>query len=248
MTTTTPIIQLRDKVVLITGAAGGQGRAHATLLHSIGARLVLSDVDTASVRALADSFGSDAIGLSHDAASPADWAKVVSAAVAAFGRVDVLVNNAGYSPVAPLAETSEETIQRTIDINLIGPILGMQAVLPAMREAGGSIINISSTAGIAGYAARVPYAASKWGLRGASRSVAREYGQFGIRVNTICPGAVDTAMISEDTRAGIGFIADIPIPRVSRPEEISAMVAFLASEASSYCTGQDFVVDGGATA
>ncbi|WP_427004845.1 SDR family NAD(P)-dependent oxidoreductase [Pseudarthrobacter sp. H2] len=248
MKTTSPVIQLRDKVVLITGAAGGQGSAHAALLHGLGGRLVLTDVDAAGVSALAATFGVDAIGLAHDAASPGDWDRVVDAAVTAFGRVDVLVNNAGYCPVAPLAETSEQTIKRTIDINLIGPILGMQAVLPAMREAGGSIINISSTAGIAGYAERVPYAASKWGLRGASRSVAREYGQFGIRVNTICPGAVDTTMISEDTRAGVGFIANIPIPRAGRPEEISNMVAFLASDASSYCTGQDFVVDGGVTA
>lgn len=248
MKTTAPVIQLRDKVVLITGAAGGQGRAHAALLHGLGARLMLTDVDVAGVSALAATFGIDAIGLAHDAASPADWDRVVDAAVTAFGRVDVLVNNAGYCPIASLAETSEQTIKRTIDINLIGPILGMQAVLPAMRETGGSIINISSTAGIAGYAERVPYAASKWGLRGASRSVAREYGQFGIRVNTICPGAVDTVMISEDTRAGVGFIANIPIPRAGRPEEISNMVAFLASDASSYCTGQDFIVDGGVTA
>lgn len=242
-----PIIHLHDKVILITGAAGGQGRAHAALLHGLGARLVLTDV-APGVNALAESFGSDAIALHHDVSSADDWGRVVDAAVKAFGRVDVLVNNAGYCPVAPLAEMSAEGIRRTVDINLIGPVLGMQAVLQPMSGAGGSIINISSTAGIAGQENRVPYAASKWGLRGASRSVAREYGRFGIRVNTICPGAVDTAMISEDTRAGVGFIADIPIPRAGRPEEISAMVAFLASDASSYCTGQDFVVDGGATA
>ncbi|MFD4422933.1 SDR family NAD(P)-dependent oxidoreductase [Agromyces sp. NPDC058484] len=243
-----PIIQLEGKVALITGAAGGQGRAHARLLHGLGARLVLTDLDEVAVRELADEFGDDAIGLVHDVTSPSAWATVTDAAAAAFGRIDVLVNNAGYCPVAPLAETSEQTIRLTLDVNLVGPILGMQAVLPLMREHGGSIVNISSTAGLAGYADRVPYAASKWGLRGATRSVAHEYGPYGIRVNTICPGAVDTPMISDDTREGRGFITTIPIPRAGRPEEVSRLVAFLASDASSYCTGHEFVIDGGQVA
>lgn len=243
-----PIISLAGKVALITGASGGQGRSHARMFLDLGAKVVLTDVDEAGVASLAQSLGRNALGLRHDASCSADWDRVVETAVDAFGQVDVLANNAGYCPVAPLEETSEELIRRTIDINMIGPLLGMKAVLPAMRGAGGSIINISSTAGVEGAANRVPYAASKWGLRGASRSVAREYGRFGIRVNTVCPGAVDTPMISEDARAGVGFIAGIPLPRAGQPEEISTMVAFLASDASSYCTGQDFIVDGGVTA
>lgn len=246
--TTTPIIDLAGKVILITGAAGGQGQAHAHLLHELGAQLILTDLEIDAVQQLADSLGGNALALNHDVSSLIDWTHVIDAAVARFGRIDVLVNNAGIAPVGSLHETSEAQLRRTLNINLVGPILGMQAVLPAMQKDGGSIINISSTAGIVGYPGRAPYVASKWGLRGVGKSVAREYAEFGIRVNTICPGAIDTAMSDEDTRAGVGMITQNPIPRAGTPREISTMLAFLASDASSYCTGQDFVVDGGATA
>ena len=243
----TPVIDLTGKVAVITGAAGGQGRSHAHLFRGLGARLVLTDLDGDAVRAVAAEFGDAAIGLAHDVSSATAWSEVADAAEQAFGGVDVLVNNAGYCPEGPLAETPEKVIRLTLDVNLIGPMLGVQAVAPLMRD-GGSIINIASTAGVAGYADRVPYSASKWGLRGVSKALARELAPAGIRVNTVCPGAVDTPMISEDTRAGVGFISRIPIPRAGRPEEVSNLVAFLASEASSYCTGQDFIIDGGQVA
>ena len=206
---TDPIIHLDGAVVLITGAAGGQGRAHAELLAGLGARVVLTDVDEAGAVAAAKACGPDALGLAHDVTSAEGWRVVVEAAVARFGRIDVLVNNAGFCPVVSLEETSPELLDRVLAVNLVGPILGMQAVLPAMRDHGGSIINISSTAGLAGYPDRVAYSASKFGLRGATRSAAKEYGVNGIRVNAICPGAVDTVMISEETRAGTGFISTI---------------------------------------
>jgi 3alpha(or 20beta)-hydroxysteroid dehydrogenase len=248
MPTAHPVIDLNDRVAVITGASGGQGRAHARLFVELGCTVVLTDIDTGALGEIVAELGESAIALHHDVTSGTDWAAVMAETGTRFGRLDVLVNNAGYCPVASLADSDEALIRRTLDINLLGPMLGMQAALPLMSKTGGSIINISSTAGIEGAANRVPYSASKWGLRGASRSVAIEYGQFGIRVNAICPGAVDTPMISEDTRAGRGFIAGIPIPRAGRPEEISRLVAFLASDASSYCTGQDFVIDGGVTA
>lgn len=244
----TPIIDLTDKIAVITGAAGGQGRTHAKLFHQLGARLVLTDLDGDAVAGLAAEFGDDAIGVSHDVSSAEAWHDVAEKAQQAFGGVDVLVNNAGFCPEGPLADTSEKVIRLTLDVNLIGPMLGVQALLPLMKHGGASIINIASTAGVAGYANRVPYSASKWGLRGVSHALARELAEWGIRVNTVCPGAVDTQMASDDTRAGVGFITRIPIPRAGRPEEISNMVAFLASEASSYCTGQDFVIDGGQVA
>ena len=248
MNTPQPLVRLDGKVALITGAAGGQGRTHAKLLHELGARLILTDLSADAVAEVAHEFGDDAISCAHDVSSVDSWKTVMDAAAEKFGQIDVLVNNAGVSPVSALADTDERTIRLTIDVNLIGPILGMQAVLPLMREHGGSIINISSTAGLSGYAERAPYAASKWGLLGASRSVAREYGTYGIRVNSVCPGAIDTVMSSDDTRAGRGFITTVPIPRIGRPDEVSNLVAFLASDASSYCTGAEFVIDGGQVA
>lgn len=243
----TPVIDLTGRVAVITGAAGGQGRSHAQLFHALGADLVLTDLDADAVRAFAAEFGDRAVGIAHDVSSAEAWAEVARIAEERFGRVDVLVNNAGFCPEGPLTETTEKVIRLTLDVNLIGPMLGVQALLPLMGD-GASIVNIASTAGVAGYANRVPYSASKWGLRGVSKALARELAGSGVRVNTVCPGAVDTPMISEDTRAGVGFIARIPIPRAGRPEEISNLVAYLASDASSYCTGQDFVIDGGQVA
>lgn len=185
---TGPMIDLQNKVVLITGAAGGQGKAHSQLMIELGAKVVLTDVHQHGVQELADSLGEHPAGFHHDVTSASDWERVIRDAVQQFGRIDVLVNNAGIAPVAPLSETSESSLRTTLNVNLVGPILGMQAVLPVMRESGGSIVNISSTAALTGYPDRAPYVASKWGLRGVGRSVAREYAHFGIRVNTFARG------------------------------------------------------------
>ncbi|MHA7836010.1 MAG: glucose 1-dehydrogenase [bacterium] len=244
--------RLDGKVALISGAARGQGAAEARLFVAEGARVVMGDVLDAECVEEARRLGGDARGLHLDVTSEASWAAAVAAATTTFGRLDVLVNNAGVVRTGLLERTSLEDYMAVIQVNQVGVFLGMRAVVPALREAGGgSIVNISSNAGLEGIGGVIGYVASKWAIRGMTKAAALELGHDGIRVNSVHPGAVDTPMISSPDFDDVdkqSSVADLPIPRFGRPEEIARLVLFLASDESSYSTGAEFVADGGRTA
>lgn len=243
MTTTAPFVDLTGKIALITGAARGQGAAEAALFVELGATVVLTDVLGDEVRQVADDLGQRASAHVHDTGSGADWQNVAGVVREQHGRLDVLVSNAGIYRTGDILTWPEDELRALFDINLIGPLLGLQAMVPLMPH-GSSVVNVASISGLRGHGGALPYATSKWGLRGASRSAALELGPRGIRVNCVCPGSVDTPMIASSTMD----LSHLPVPRRGTAREVAAMVAFLASDASAYTTGADFVVDGGATA
>ncbi len=236
--------RFEGKVVLISGGARGMGASHAKSFVAEGAKVVLGDVLGDEGAATAAGLGDAARFVELDVTSEQDWQQAIAAAEREFGPVDVLVNNAGIFYPTPIEFTSGDEFKKIIDINLIGSFLGMHTVVPSMREAGGGVIvNISSTAGMMGYAGIGAYVASKWGLRGLTKTAALELGPDNIRVVSVHPGPIHTPMteeIPDDTAAAQ------PIARFGEPEEVTRMVLFLASDDASYSTGSEFVVDGGA--
>jgi 3alpha(or 20beta)-hydroxysteroid dehydrogenase len=178
---------------------------------------------------------------------PEEWTAVVDAAVEAFGGVDVLVNNAGIHWIRLLVDEDPAELERLLRVNLVGPYLGMQAVVPAMTERGaGSIVNISSVAGLQGAWGHSAYGASKWGLRGLTKTAAIELGQHGIRVNSVHPGPIDTAMLPVPPDAPM--FASQAIARAGTVDEVAEAVLYLASDAAAYVTGAEIAVDGGLVA
>lgn len=244
--------RLDGKVAIITGAARGQGEAEARLFVSEGAKVVLADVQDELGEDVAASLGDDAYYLHLDVTDEDAWVGVVASAEERFGRLDVLVNNAGVLRFHMLQDTPLEEFRSVIDVNLVAVFLGMKSVARAMqRGGGGSIVNISSTAGMTGFPMVAAYSASKWGVRGLTRSGALDLGPLGIRVNSVHPGSVDTPMIRMEgvpTEAYEPFYKRLPIPRLGTPDDVAKLVLFLASDESSYCSGTEFVVDGGQTA
>jgi 3alpha(or 20beta)-hydroxysteroid dehydrogenase len=237
--------RLTGKVALVSGGARGMGASHVRTMVAEGAKVVFGDILDDEGEAVAKEIGDDARYVHLDVTQPEDWESAVATAVSEFGGLDVLVNNAGIINVGTIEDYALSEWQRILDINLTGVFLGIRAVVKTMKEAGrGSIINISSIEGMAGTLGCHGYTASKFAVRGLTKSAAMELGPFGIRVNSIHPGLIKTPMtewVPED-------IFQSALGRIAQPKEVSNLVVYLASDDSSYSTGSEFVVDGGTTA
>lgn len=249
--------KLDGKAALITGGARGLGLAMAEAFVAEGASVMIADLLDDLAREAARDLGSAAAAVQLDVTSEAAWAAAVAETKSRFGRLNVLVNNAGTAEGAPLWETSLDSYRRVTEVNQIGVFLGMRAVVAPMTEAGGgSIINISSMDGLIGVPRIISYVASKWAVRGMTKAAAMELAPRGIRVNSIHPGNVHTQLASspDQDRAKVRQMIEdatrrhAPMGRVGEAAEIAKMAVFLASDDSSYSTGSEFVADGGFTA
>jgi NAD(P)-dependent dehydrogenase (short-subunit alcohol dehydrogenase family) len=249
-------LTVKDKVVVITGAGGGIGRGAAEAFASAGASVVVTDVNDAGLAGTVEAIaaaGGKVLALRHDVASEADWVEVFRQAEATFGGVDVLINNAGIYIIAPVTEISVETWNKLMAINVTGVFLGAKHVVPYMeKRGGGSIINLSSVAGLIGAAGHSLYGASKGAVRIMSKDLAAELGNRNIRVNSVHPGYVKTAMAQyaekvsglSATELGKKLTA---VGRLADVADVVNMLVFLAAEESAYLTASEFVVDGGGT-
>lgn len=238
------------KVAIVTGAARGMGASFAQNLIAEGAKVILSDVLIDDGQAMAARLGHNAIFVPHDVTCAEQWEATVGQAEQTFGPVSVLVNNAGMASYAAIEETSEADFRKIFDVNMLSVFLGMKAVLPSMkRGGGGSIINISSAAGIIGLPHMIGYVGTKFAVRGMTKSAALELAEFNIRVNSIHPGTIDTPMsrFSDDPDLTAAVNSQTPAGRVGEPDEIASMVVLLASDECRFATGTEFIIDGGLT-
>lgn len=244
--------RLKGKIAIITGAASGMGAVHARTFVAEGARVIMTDVNETDGKALEKELGADnALFIKHDVSQSADWKHVVATAEDKFGPITVLVNNAGIFKPQTLDEVTEEDYRKIIDINQVSVFLGMLYVKDSMRKAkAGSIINISSVAGLSSLPGIIAYTASKFAVRGMTKTAALELAKDNIRVNSVHPGAIQTSMTAMATNDVViqDHTVSIPMGRMGEPSEVSQLVVFLASDEASYSTGAEFVIDGGVTA
>lgn len=237
--------RLDGKVAFVSGGARGMGAAFGEAMLAEGAKVMLGDVLDDEGRATAARLGENAGYVHLDVTNRSDWEAAIAATVEKFGRLDVLVNNAGIANFAPIDEYTYEQWDKIIAINLTGVFNGMKAAIPALKQSGrASIINISSTAGLQGYEALPGYNAAKYGVRGLSKNAALDLGKYNIRVNSVHPGVIRTPM-TDPLPVNTQHVA---LDRVGEPEELAALIVFLASDESSFSTGAEFVADGGETA
>jgi len=243
--------KLDGKVALITGAARGQGEAEARLFAAEGAKVVLGDVLDEPGKRVAESIGAAAIYLHHDVATEESWKAAIGAAVSKWGRLDILINNAGILHIAAIVQLELADYMRVVNVNQVGCLLGMKHAIPVMaKTGGGSIVNISSTAGFEGQPGLAAYVSTKWAIRGMTKCAAIECGSLGIRVNSIHPGAINTHMGRSDAKGfeaidPVNIFKKLPLGRVGEPIEVARLALFLSSDDSSYCTGGEYTADGG---
>ena len=249
-------MRLKGKVALITGGARGQGAAEAKLFAKEGAKVVITDIldnEGKKTEAEITETGGECLYMHHDVTNSKAWESIVSETVEHFGKIDILLNNAGIAVWGTNDDTSEEIWDSVMDVNAKGVFLGTKHVVPEMKKNGsGSIINVSSISGIIGQPAIQPvYNASKGAVRIFTKSTAVQYGKYGIRANSIHPGGVDTDMIAhltEDDERQQRIKETVPLQRIADPIEIAYGALFLASDESSFMTGSEMVMDGGVTA
>lgn len=245
-------MRLANKVAIITGAAGGMGKADALLFAKEGAKVVITDLQEDKLQEVVreiNESGGEAIGLGHNVTSEEDWIRVVGGTVEKFGKIDILVNNAGVSNATPFMDLTVEGWEKTMSINVTSIFLGQKYTIPHMIEAGGgSIINISSIAGLTGGSGTGPYTASKGAVRMLTKATAVDFAKHNIRANSIHPGYIETPMtvdLMKDENMKQWFLSQTPLPRLGKAEDIANGVLFLASDESSYITGVELPIDGG---
>jgi 3alpha(or 20beta)-hydroxysteroid dehydrogenase len=238
--------RLDGKIAIITGAASGLGEAQARLFVAEGAKVVMTDIQE-SGGSIAAELGNSAIFLRHDISDQARWRQVVTTAVSTHRRLDILVNNAAINHSKPIMETTAADLQRCLDVNALGMMLGMQAAFEALKASGkGAIVNISSAIALRYFPGLFAYSASKWASRGISGCAAAEFSRTGIRVNTLLPGMIQTPMLAGNSPEVLKhYESMIPLGRIGRPDEVAQVAAFLASDAASYVTGAEILIDGG---